>query len=458
MSYYRSYFEKNNTLIKDSQVNTSKNPTTEIFYGSGFSKFIFKVDFTTLKDKVINGELVVDSNTKHTLHMTNTIFGDEGLKGENKSTGRDRTTSFDLIIFKIGQYWDEGIGFDYENQSYDFVSGNRTFDERPSNWFYRTTMNTWTSNGVYSNNPIIVASQHFDNGNEDLNVDITDYVNGVLSGDTNQGLGVAFALVYQDLNVDIEQSVAFFTKYTQTFFEPYVESYFQDNVSDNRMDFVDKIPQNLYLYVSQNSNFVNLDDLPIVDILDGQNNPISGLMDLTTKLIRKGVYSVTFTLDNAVFDGKRFYYDKWKNLMLSGVTLSNVTQKFIPKSITNQITIGKNPTESHRYATQFYGIKLSERIKRGDIRKVVVTFRSIDLPKTVVLDQVYYRMFIEEGANTQVIVHDWTLIDKATNENFFYLDTSYLIPREYKIEFKGISHGEEIHYKDTITFYIVSEK
>ena len=52
MSYFRSYFEKNNTIIKNSQANTAKNPTTEIFYGSAFSKFLFKVDFTDLKNKV----------------------------------------------------------------------------------------------------------------------------------------------------------------------------------------------------------------------------------------------------------------------------------------------------------------------------------------------------------------------------------------------------------------------
>ena len=100
MSYYRSYFEKNNTIIKNSQTNTARNPTTEIFYGSSFSKFLFKVDFTDLKRKIQNKDLIVDSNTRHTLHLTNTIFGDEGLKGENRSTGRNRATSFDLILFQ----------------------------------------------------------------------------------------------------------------------------------------------------------------------------------------------------------------------------------------------------------------------------------------------------------------------------------------------------------------------
>ena len=98
MSYFRSYFEKNNTILKDSQVNTSKNPNTELIYGSTFSKFIFKVDFTELKNKVNSGEFVINDSTTHTLHLTNTIFGDESLLRQKNGRGRDRTTSFDLII------------------------------------------------------------------------------------------------------------------------------------------------------------------------------------------------------------------------------------------------------------------------------------------------------------------------------------------------------------------------
>ena len=52
MSYFRSYFEKNNTIVKNYGVNTAKNPTTDIFYGSGFSKYLFKVDFSDLITKI----------------------------------------------------------------------------------------------------------------------------------------------------------------------------------------------------------------------------------------------------------------------------------------------------------------------------------------------------------------------------------------------------------------------
>ena len=462
MSYFRSYFEKNNTIIKNSQANTAKNPTTEIFYGSAFSKFLFKVDFTDLKNKVNSGELVVDSNTRHTLHLTNTIFGDEGQKGLNRTTGRDRTSSFDLIVFGLSQYWDEGLGYDYTDSSYDFVNGNRTFDERPSNWFYRTTLNQWPVAGVFHDSPTIISGYtgnkiHMDNGNENIDFDITPYVNGIISGDTNHGLGLSFAVVYQYLTPDRDQSVAFFTKYTQTFFEPYVNSHFEDTIMDNRDNFVEKIEQNLYLYVTKGTNFYNLDSEPTVDILDSNGSVITGLSGLTTTLIRKGVYKVTFTITTPECDGKKFFTDHWKGVILDGNTISGgVRQKFIPKPYTAGFTIGENQTELQRYAIQFFGIKQNEKIVSGEIRKVVVTFKSIDVPKTVLLDEVYYRIYIEEGT-TQVIVHDWTLLDK-TNENSFQLDSSYLIPRQYFLQIKGKTHTEEIYYKESINFEIVSEK
>ena len=456
MSYFRSYFEKNNTIIKNSQVNTAKNPNTEIFYGSGFSKFIFKVDLTDLKAKIDNGDYVVNGNTKHYLKMTNTIFGDEAFLGQKRGSGRERATSFDLIIFKITEYWDEGVGFDYE-QAYDFTSGNETFDERPSNWFNRTTLDAWSSEGVYSTSPTIIGTIRMDNGDENINVDITDYVNSiVVNGDTNHGLGIAFSVLYQDLSPATDQSVSFFTKYTQTFFEPFVESVFDDRIDDNRENFIAEVNQNLYLYVTKGSNYYDLDSLPTVDILDYNSVIISGLNDLVATKIRKGVYKVTFGLSGLLCDGKRFYFDKWKGLSIDGVSISNVTQKFVPKPYTSLYTIGTNPVELQRYVIQFFGLQLNEKIKSGENRKVVVTFRSLDYPKSVLFDEVYYRIFVKEG-KTQVNVFEWTQLDR-TNENSFFLDTSILIPREYWIEIKGKTHNEEIFYKDLIKFEIVSER
>lgn len=459
MSYFRSYFEKNNTLIKNTQVNTSKNPTCEIFYGSAYSRFIFKIDLTELQSMIDNGDLVVNDNTKHYLKMTNTIFGDEGLKGQNRQTGRDRATSFRLELFEITEDWNEGYGFDYEDAGYDFTSGNKTFSEVPSNWFKKNTLADWQTQGAYVGTGATLNIIEFDNGNENLDVDITDYINGILTGNTtNHGIGIKFLDDYEILSTDTARSVAFFTKYTQTFFEPFMESVFDDRISDNRQDFVEKTYQNLYLYVTKGTNYYDLDELPVVNILDNTNTQITGLSGLTTTKIKKGVYQVTFGIDGDVFtcDGKRFFYDNWSNISIDGVSLSDVKQKFIPKPLTTQYTIGDNPTELNRYSIQYFGINQNEKVKRGELRKIVVSFRSINNPKTVLFDEVYYRIFIKEG-RVDVMVHDWTQIDK-TNENSFMLDTSYLIPREYFMEIKGKTHSEEIFYNNYIKFEILSEK
>jgi hypothetical protein len=456
MSYFRSYFEKNNTILKNSSINTAKNPNTEIIYGTTFSKYLFKIDLSTLQQKIDSGEYVIDENTKHTLHLTNTIFGDEALLGDDRGNSNRRATSFDLILFRVNEFWDEGVGFDYD-KVYDLATGEQLFDVRPSNWFNRTSVDTWGEEGVYSTSPDIIETIHFDNGNEDINIDLTDYVNGILeNGDDNYGLGLAFSVIYQDVTTDVGQSVSFFSKYTQTFFEPYLETYFHDVIEDDRQNFVHGVEQNLYLYVTKGTNFYDLDSLPSVDILDSTKTPIAGLENLTPVKVKKGVYKVTFGIEGILCDGKKFFYDKWKNIEIDGVSIDDILQKFVPKPYTSQYTIGENPTELQRYAIQYFGIKLNEKINRGEKRKVVVTFRSIDYPKTVLFDEVYYRIYIREG-RTQVNVFDWTKLDR-TNENSFVFDTSYMIPREYYLEIKGKTHSEEIFYKENINFEIVSEK
>jgi hypothetical protein len=458
MSYFRSYFEKNNTIIKNYAVNTAKNPTTEIFYGSSFSKFLFKVDFSDLITKVENGDLVINTNTRHYLKMTNTIFGDPKLIGEKRNTGRQRTTSFDLIIFKILENWDEGVGFDYEDGGYDFTIGNKTYDERPSNWYNRTTLNQWTTPGVYQTTPTIISTIHFDNGNENIEADITDYVNSiVVSGNTNHGLGLAFAVLYQDINDEYDQSVSFFTKYTQTFYEPFIETVFNDTIVDNRQNFITEKQNNLYLYVTKGGNFYDLDNLPTVDVLNSSESLINNLSGLTTTKIRKGIYKVTFGITGQLCDGKRFFYDKWKNLSIDGVSITDVSQKFIPKPFSSYYSFGSNPTESQKYVIQFSGIKQNEKIIRGELKKIILYFKSIEVSKSELFENVFYRIFIKEG-KTNVIVNDWTKIDMTTTENSFFLDTSYMIPREYFIEFKAMIYTEEIFYHNYVKFEIISEK
>jgi hypothetical protein len=286
MSIYRSYFKKNNTILRNSHVNTAKNPVTELKYGNTFSKFILQLDLSLLQAKISSGDVLLNSSTKHYLHMTNCIFGDEDALGEIDET--QRTSSFDLIIFKVKQDWDEGVGYEY-SENYVSSIKQKLFTDTPSNWYKATTASGWTETGVYTTNisgattADIVATQHFDNGNEDLHVDVTSYINSILTGGTHYGLGVAFAAPYEIISdAAYDQTVSFFTKYTQTFFEPYLETVYDDLVQDDRNTFTLGKSQNLMLYVSQGSQMVDLDATPVVDLLDENKVAMSGYTGLTT--------------------------------------------------------------------------------------------------------------------------------------------------------------------------------
>ena len=230
-------------------------------------------------------------------------------------------------------------------------------------------------------------------------------------------MGIAFDPLYETIEQEVDQSVAFFTKYTQTFFEPFVETVFDDRILDDRQNFIEKTNQNLFLYVNKETNFFDLDSVPTVDILDSTETPITGLTGLTVNKVRKGVYKVTFGLDGLVCDGKRFFYDVWKGISVEGNAFPNITQKFVPKPYSSKFNLGENLTELRKYIVQYSGIQQNEKIKSGEVRKITTRFRTISESNDVLFDEAYYRIYIKEG-RTHVNVFDWTYLD-VTNENSF---------------------------------------
>ena len=72
---FRTYFDKNNTLLKNSTINTARNPVTELYYGGAvsdleYSRFIFHFDESRLRGLYTGGTITDLSKTRHLLKMT----------------------------------------------------------------------------------------------------------------------------------------------------------------------------------------------------------------------------------------------------------------------------------------------------------------------------------------------------------------------------------------------------
>jgi len=502
MSIHRSYFSKNNTIQYRSFTNTGRAPYTELYFGSandvlsspGYSRFIFDLDLTELISK-INSNIISTACTNfngitHKLKMTNTSSFDERYLNTEMSNGRLRATSFDLELHRIPktsgqtgepQNWDEGVGSDfyYVKNTTNYSNGlltpialpeDKSYSQRPSNWYQPNTLSGWSVNGIYSltSNTVnytgltLVDTQHFQFGNEDIEFDMTDEINSILTGGTTGSTGwiVSFPPQLENMTGLTENySVAFFTRHTQTFYEPYLETTYNDLISDDRNNFSEKKVNKLYLYSYINGDFQNLDTPPVVSIMNSSNQFVSfsGATELNSCLKTKGVYEVTVPEISGVTTPCTFY-DVWRDISYNNISLPDEVNTLIIKPYKSFFNISYNSREPELFGFDFYGIKQDEKILNTDIRKVGIVIKKAYTTQEVLSDiSAYYRVYVREGT-TEVQVQDWTSINKTPNEYYFIFDTKDKIPNEYFIDMKVYSSGQVDTYKNTLSFQIVNKK
>ena len=500
MSILRSYIDKNNTITSNSYVNTARNPVVELNFGAsdyiipnyGYTRYIFDLDLVQLNQDIASGVISTGctSAMTHTLQMTNTSSFDNELLNTFMSNERRRATSFDLILFRIpktsgntgnSQFWDEGVGYDYNDFNIaknSAIGGSapltyvdsRAFSTRPSNWYQTTTIDEWSQPGIYNNKNeglvnfsglTIVARQHFDLGNEDLDMDMSGEINGILNGSITGVTGWGLAYLPQIENITgltDSYSVAFFSKDTQTFYQPFLLTNYDDLIRDDRNQFLKNQVNKLYLYVYQNGDLVNLDMDPYVRIEDANGIALSGMSSLSTCLRTKGVYEVVVPNGFSGYPTPCMFYDVWSGLTINGECIPNIQNQFILQPYKSGIQIGTVSQEPKIFGFSFYGILQNEQILNSDIRKVGVTIKKAYTGQQVLLNvSALYRVYVKEGT-TEVQVQDWTPLNRTPNQYYFIFDMRDKIPNQYYVDIQVNSSGMKDTYKQQLTFNIVNKK
>lgn len=491
MGSLRTYFSKDTTIVRNSCVNTGKNPIVELFYGGStnvndtkYSRYLFNIDLTN----IINKSTCTDiTGMTHTLKLTNTSCFDKEMycRGYCSALGDTRrATSFDLVLFEIPEDWDEGNGYDYaEVASSTCDTSNKTYCESPSNWLERQTNVNWNSTGVYSGDPssynggIVIGTQHFDHGDENLCIDITTFINNLLlTGDTNTFYGLGLAFKYsQEITTDEDTFyVGFFGMDTNTVYEPFLETTWDNSIKDDRNHFYLNKDNRLYLYVNAGGEPTEATFSQVV-IRDHNENTYQTIP--SSDIIKQdcGVYYVNVNIPEdptSGYCGNLLFTDEWQSVTVNGNLLGDSEQEFILREENSYYTVGTTMAAGasglgvgsssnlslYDYAFRVSGVKHQEKIKRGDTRRVNVEARvPLTLDQVGVLDKIYYRIYIREG-NTQLDYIDWTEVSRAFDGNFFLVDTSWFIPNDYYLEVKIQSGDETRTYDDVIKFEVVSEK
>ena len=482
---YKTYVDKFATIISNSKLNTGLNPISELVYGRDtiVSRALIYFDHTKVKHLLEDGIMGDMTKMKHTLHITNagsidfTQLHDCETSSINNNT-KIRATSFDLIFFLIPKPWDRGKGFDYSMNHLNVgyysptpIDPQRLISTDGCNWFQRMNGLPWEEEGIYTNETlskeydkfaaneesIVIGRQHFDVGNENINLDITETFNKFLKGDLeNYGLGIAFSPLLESSESEFENYLALLTNKTNTFFEPYVETRYTDNISDDRANFVLNKKNRLYLYCNIGDTLADLDKNPTVSIKNSDDEVIFDNLESVKQT--KGVYYVELTLSKNDFEADTMLYDTWSGIVYQGVELDDVELDFTLKSTPNFFNIGNSLNATNvTFTPNTSGIKEREQIKRGDIRKLIISAKpNYTVNTTQLVDYMDIRLYVKDGTR-EIDVIEWDSINKTFSENFYMIDTNILIPQRYYVDIR-IRYGmNSIIHHDVLSFDIVDD-
>ena len=440
---------KNNTLISGNKTNNGKNPVCEISYGTAdkeLSRFLFDIDLSLLKNKINNGIINSKSIVSHTLNMTNTIrFAEEYVGKKSYATSIHRASNFTLDLFQVNQEWDEGT-------SYDFIYGVNYLNnsiEQESNWVNRKLNTPWDYAGAYSaGTNTIIGSQYFRSGSENLNIDITSLVNNSLTANTlSNGLGIKFQDVYENTATNLREAVGFHTKYTNTVYEPYVETIIEDTIIDDRNFFFLDKENSLYLYSPDD---VTINNVTIYDYEDNIYSVISGASVVN---VSKGVNKISLTIDSDTYPDAVIFRDVW-NVIVNGKT-KNISNMFYLITQENYFNFN-NQMNFDNYFFSFQGIKEREKISSNHIRKIKVLVKEMypNQNNFIPLD-IEYRIFTTVAHKYEIDFVPFTKVNRTNYSYEFNLDTSWLIPQDYKIQIR-LKNGYFYENKEILNFKIVN--
>jgi len=180
--------------------------------------------------------LIQFDTTELSTDRTNNVLPASGsvsfyLKMANAPHGQTLPKSYTMVTQPVSASWDEGTGLDMESYK----------DIGKSNWISASTTTGWTSAGgdyITGSTSQYVKTQSFDDGTEDLEIDVTNIVEDWMATTIgNYGFGVFLTSSAEQASRSY-YTKKFFARKSEFFFKrPTLEARWDSAVQDDRGNF-----------------------------------------------------------------------------------------------------------------------------------------------------------------------------------------------------------------------------
>lgn len=468
------FLDKTNTIIENNHQNFGLNPISSVGFGSGLVRSLIHFDIEPIKTLIEDGTFIDEDKLKITINMTNCFsvagvpYETDLFRGNNKIAKRG--SSLDVMLFELPCPFDAGRGFDYITDFWNYKS--KSENKNGSSWYQSRNCVPWSltydphydyktdKGGIYTLDEleieynkyknglesIIVGTQHFDFGDENLCIDITKYVLKCIKTGVNYGLCLSCLPFYEKKNLDELQIIDFFNDNTNTFFHPYIEVSYDNVIEDCRDNFIIGRDNKLYLYVYNNGVLCNLDKIPTCTV----NN-----VEFEVKQCTKGVYYALIPSKILDMEEDVIYYDLWSNIVLNGDNLDDIELEFVALKHNSAQVIGSNHINKQTPIPFLNGINDNEDLSRDEVREVFVEFREKYTNDYICIKNAEYRLYVKDG-DREIDVFPFQKLEMENSNNFFLIYGEDLIPNRYFVDIK-INSGRNVKtHKDVLHFNIVS--
>jgi len=352
-------------------------------------------------------------------------------------------SSFDVEVQALSQGWDEGKGRDVDNFS----------DKGVANWVKAKSNVFWSSLGAVGSGSISVS--HFDDGHENLEVDVTDIVTAWLNGSPNNGFLVKLS---SSQEADSQDYYIKMFHGRNTFFKdkrPYLEARWDDSVKDDRNNFFFDVSGTLYLrHVVRGYLF----DIPSI----GTGSVSVRIVDASGTIAvvsgshvgQPGVYSASLVISSASYSGSLFH-DIWFDPANPGVGLMtgtfgigdnlNVTDISPKRYFVNVVNLRDSYEDDEH-------VRLNLFVRPHDYNPARVLTASLDANGTIIT-KAYYR--ITNDRTDEVVVPfstgtlEYTRLSYDQKGNYMSFYMSSLSPGNvYRLSFLFDIDGQRQYLAD----------
>ncbi len=404
---------------------------------------------------------------------------------------------FTLNLYAVDQAWTEGDGLDMESYK----------DIGASNWIDRLDQTAWAITGATFQNTASTApwgaNGYFENGDEDLAVDVTPYVESWIKGTggggfENYGFLVAFSPTEESASQTYYDK-KFFARSSEYFFKrPTIEARWDNTTSDDRGSFyyssslataTDNM-NTIYLY-----NYVRgqLQDIPnlgadkyvFVSIFSGSadnDSPSGSALDLcpdndgrvraaaltvvTGGIVDTGIYTASFCFTGST--GLTDIYDVWFTGSHATLSAADAEVQFHTGTIEPKTLDSSNINPTTEYVTKITNLK--PLYSRKEEPKLRVYTRKKDwspniytvansIIQTDIIDKAYYK--INRVVDDLEVISFGTGSDQETklsydvSGNYFNLDMDLLESGYmYRVSFAYYLNGVYKEQAQTFKFRV----